>query len=172
MSNKRLSDLPVAVSLDGSEYFEVVQGGTSKRATAQQIGETGLPGAIPTALGILIDYGTNVVQAGVQGSITVPFDCTLTSVTMLANTSGSVEVDVWKCSYTQYDGFSTHPASGDSICGGTPPAISSTTKYKNTTLTGWGTTFAEGDIIAFNVTGTATSINKLTVSLHVDRTVV
>lgn len=40
---KKITQLPVASTLDGSEQFEVVQGGTSKQTTAAAIASTSSP---------------------------------------------------------------------------------------------------------------------------------
>lgn len=50
MSNVDILDLPVAISLTGVEYAPLVQGGTTKRATTQQIADLGISASIQTSL--------------------------------------------------------------------------------------------------------------------------
>lgn len=119
----------------------------------------------------IIDGGSSAITSGLKlPPLEIQFAGTINSVTLLADVSGSVEVDIWKCTYSQYDAGSTHPVVGDSITASAVPTISSATKYSDTTLTGWTTSIALGDILAFNVVSGATSITKVTVTLKVTKT--
>ena len=73
-----------------------------------------------------------------------------------ATANPTIVVDVWKCTYSQFDAGGTHPVSGDKITASAPPTISSATKSQDSTLTGWTTAFAAGDILAFNVNSATT----------------
>jgi hypothetical protein len=44
--------------------------------------------------------------------LVVPFVCTIVEARLLANASGSVVLDVFKCTYAQFDAGATHPVSG------------------------------------------------------------
>lgn len=57
---------------------------------------------------------------------------------------GGCVVDVRRDSYANYP-----PLSDDSICGATKPTIIATTKYEDTTLTGWTAAVAAGDVLRF-----------------------
>jgi hypothetical protein len=116
----------------------------------------------------VIDGGGSVLTTGVKGYIKVPFGGTINAVFLLADVSGSIVVDIWKCTYTQFDAGSTHPVTGDKITASAPPTISSATKATDATLTGWTTTFATNDVFAFNVTS-VTTIKRVTVMLDVTR---
>lgn len=111
----------------------------------------------PSGFSFVISGGGAPIQTGVvDGIVEIPFKCDLERVRLLPDQSGSIKVDMWKCTYAQYDAFSTHPADGDSICGGNEPEISSSTKFEDSTLSGYTTAFAEGDQIALNVDSCAT----------------
>jgi trimeric autotransporter adhesin len=69
MSNTPLLSLPVAASVDGTEYAWIVQGGTDKRATLAQIGNTAT-GFVPTSRSV--GAGT-----GLSGGGTLASDVTL-----------------------------------------------------------------------------------------------
>jgi hypothetical protein len=116
---------------------------------------------------VLFDYGTAVVASGVQGYMRVPFDCTITSAVVLADQSGTVSVDIWKCTYAQFDP-PTRPVVGDSITGGNPIAVSGATKASSN-LSGWTVALTEGDVLAYSVPSTATSITQITVALGLRR---
>lgn len=107
------------------------------------------------AVGIVIDGGGSVITTGVKGFVEVPFACSLTAVTLLSTdaavTSGSIVIDVWKDTYANYP-----PTVADTITASAKPALSAATKSRDTTLTGWTTAIAAGDILGFNVDSVAT----------------
>lgn len=103
------------------------------------------------------------LSTGVAGDSQVPFACTITGVTLLADQSGSIVVDIWKDSYANYP-----PTVADTITASALPTISSTTKATDTTLTGWTTALAAGDTIRYNI-NSVTSISRITVILKVKR---
>lgn len=111
--------------------------------------------------------GTTVITTGAKADIIVPFDCTIDQVTMLADVSGSVVVDIYKTTYSSYDAGSTHPVSADKITSSTPPTISSSTKSQDATLTSWTTSLSQGDILRLQVTGSPASITRVTVAIRV-----
>ena len=117
---------------------------------------------------VIAFFMPNVAAVGgtLQGWRQVPFPCTIQSVTMLADQSGSITIDIWKCTYAQYSP-GTHPVVGDSICASAVPAISSGTKYTDSNLIGWTKTINAGDILAFNVKVLPTNITEVAISLQV-----
>lgn len=58
MANAKVTDLPVAISIDGSEYAEIVQAGTSKRVTLQLIGNLA-SGFVPTSTQVIAGDALN-----------------------------------------------------------------------------------------------------------------
>lgn len=116
-----------------------------------------------TTLNIVIDGAGATITTGIKLDIVVDFACTINAVTMLADQSGSIVVDIWKDSYANFP-----PTDADSITAGAPPTISSATKSQDSTLTGWTTSISGGDILRFNV-DSATSIQRLTLALKVTR---
>lgn len=117
-----------------------------------------------SVIGAAFDGGGSALVVGTKVYVSVPFDCIITEVVALADVSGSVVVDVWKDTYTNYP-----PTDADSITASAPVTISSATKSTDATLTGWTKTVTAGDIIAFNVDSCST-ITKLNVQLIVERT--
>ena len=112
-------------------------------------------------ISFVIDGGGVAIVTGVKGDIEIPFACTITAVRLLADQSGSIVVNIWKDTYANFP-----PVVGDKITASAPPTISGATKSEDTTLTGWTTAVAAGDILRFNVDSAAT-ITRVTVSLTV-----
>ncbi|MBA7531789.1 hypothetical protein ES705_24010 [subsurface metagenome] len=109
----------------------------------------------------IIDGGGSAITPGQKGHLEIPFACTIQQVTMGADQSGSIVVDIWKNTYANFP-----PADGDSITAAAPPTITTAQKSQDSTLTGWTKTIAAGDILAFNV-DSCTTITRVTISLKV-----
>jgi hypothetical protein len=116
---------------------------------------------------LFIDGGGSVISAGSKAFTSVPFAGTIQSITLLADQSGSAVLDVWKTTYANYDP-GTHPVVADSITASAPPTISSSYKATDSTLTGWTTAIAAGDLLQF-VVNSASTITKLMLVLTVER---
>lgn len=131
-------------------------------------GATGPTGPSQT-LGIhfIIDGQGSAITTGIKVWVEVPFACTITEATTLADQTGSIVIDVLKTSFSSY-APGTHPVIGDKITASAPPTISSAAKAQDSTLSGWTTTLAAGDILAADVTSCAT-IQRATLSLRVTR---
>lgn len=117
---------------------------------------------------VVLDGGGAVLTTGIKGYLEVPFALTITQATLLAAQSGSVVVDIFKCTYAQFDASSTHPVAGDKITASAPPTITTATKSQDATLTGWTTAVAAGSILGFNI-NSATTITRVTLSLTYTR---
>lgn len=120
------------------------------------------------SLQAILSGGGSALGTGNFAYIYFPFAATITGIVGLADVSGSVTVEVRKCTYTAFDP-TTHPATGDKISASAPLTISSAKKAKDTTLTGWTTSIAADDVVMFIPTGAATSITQLTIALQFTR---
>uniref|UniRef100_A0A6M3M283 Putative structural protein n=1 Tax=viral metagenome TaxID=1070528 RepID=A0A6M3M283_9ZZZZ len=109
----------------------------------------------------IIDGGGSAITTGEKGHLEIPFACTIQRVTMEADQSGSIVVDIWKDTYANFP-----PTNAESITASAPPTITSAQKSQDATLTGWTTAIAAGDILAFNV-DSITTITRVTISLKV-----
>ena len=85
-------------------------------------------------------------------------------MTLLADASGSIAVDIWKDTYANFP-----PTDADSITASAVPTITSATKSEDSTLTGWTTSITAGDILRFNV-DSITTCKRVTLVLDVTRT--
>lgn len=120
---------------------------------------------VTAAVGYTINGNSAPIATGVAGvGLRVPFACTINSVTLQADVSGSIVMDIWKDSYANYP-----PTVADSICASAKPTITSATKSEDTTLTGWTTSIAAGDILYFNVDSCST-ITNVVLTLKVTKT--
>jgi hypothetical protein len=93
----------------------------------------------------------------------VDFACTVTGWALMADQSGSIVVDVWKRPLASFP-----PTVAQSITAAAPPTISGATFNSSTTLTGWTTAVAAGDVFRFNVNSVAT-VTRVTLALTLQR---
>lgn len=115
-------------------------------------------------INFVIDGGGSAITTGIKGDIELPWAGTINQVTLLADQSGSIVVDIWLEQYADFP-----PEDADSITAAAPPTITTATKSQDSTLTAWTTTVAAGDILRFNVDSCDT-ITRCTVSLKITRT--
>jgi hypothetical protein len=110
----------------------------------------------------IIDGSGSAITAGSKGYLEVPFACTISQWTLLADVSGSITIGIAKAAYS---GFPTTT----SIVASAAPALSSAQKAQSSSLTGWTTTITAGDIIEFSASS-ITSVTRITIALKVTRT--
>jgi hypothetical protein len=109
------------------------------------------------------DNNSTAFSTGIAGDIHVPFACTITGVFLFSDQTGSIVLDLWKDTYANYP-----PLVGDSIVASAKPTIAASTKATDTTLTGWTTSVAAGDIIRVNI-DSVSSITRFTLAIRVKR---
>ena len=114
-------------------------------------GDPGPPGpsssCFPTAS---FDGGLGDIVVGSFCDLFVPFGFTINRATLLGDAAGSLQVDIRIVSYASHPPGPTH-----TICGGSPPTLSGTSKVQDATLTGWTTAVAAGSVIRFIVTASS-----------------
>lgn len=115
---------------------------------------------------LVIDGGGSAITTGVKGFISVPFACTIKKARLLstdsAATAGSIVIDIWKDTYANYP-----PTVADTITAAAKPTLSAANKSEDTTLTGWTTSIAAGDVLGFNVDSVAT-VTRVSLTLEVE----
>jgi len=116
-----------------------------------------------STLTFIIDNFGAAILPGEKSDIQVPFACTIQSWTALADQTGNISVDIWKTDYANYP-----PTVANSIVGASPILVSGADKATDSTLSGWTTSVAAGDILRFNVNSSSV-ITRLTISLKVER---
>jgi hypothetical protein len=110
------------------------------------------------------DGGGSALTTGAKGWMRVPYSGTITSWELTADQSGSVVVDIWVDSYTNFP-----PDNSDSITASAPPTLSAQQKNTDSTLTGWTKTFSEGDYFRFNI-DSASTVTYVVLALTIDPT--
>lgn len=119
-----------------------------------------LGGALRDAsIEVTIDGGGVVITAGTELDVQMPWAMTLQSVTLLADQSGSLELDVWKDTYANYP-----PTIGDTITASALPTLTAAIKSTDAVLTGWTTSLAKGDCVRVHV-NSAASITRVLLCL-------
>lgn len=113
----------------------------------------------------LIDGGGSEISDGIKGDIMVPFAGTITDCVLLADQTGQITVDLWNDTYANFP-----PTDADSITASATPTVSGATKSIDSTLTGWDTAIAAGDVIRVNV-DSCTTVQRCTLVLYVTREV-
>src|SRR5574341_1866304 len=112
-----------------------------------------------SGINFIMDWGGSVLSSGQKGHVSIPFDCTITEVALLADRNGNAIVDLWKDTYDNFP-----PDGSDSICISNKPTITSSNKMRDLSLSGWTKIISAGDIISFVLTSGST-IQRLTVAL-------
>jgi len=163
------TNIPPSAMVVGNYVLVAIPGGNPRDACVVASWPAGSSGGGSSAspgtasLTFIIDGGGSAITTGQKGHLEIPFACTITQVTMLADASGSIVVDIWKDTYANFP-----PTDADSITASAPPTISSAQKSQDSTLTGWTKAISAGDILAFNVDSCST-ITRVTISLKVER---
>ena len=145
-------------------------GSLGLRQTSFRVGADGVAGppgpisAITAAETILLDGGGSPLTTGIKADLLIPYACTITEWTILADQVGSIVVDIWNDTYENYP-----PTIADTITAAAKPTISNDTKGQSSTLTGWNPTISAGSILRFNIDSVST-INRASIILTLTRT--
>lgn len=107
--------------------------------------------------------GTSVVSVGETLLIPIPFACTIQNFITVADTAGTVNINILKTSAN-----SMPHGAGDSIVASVPPTLTNSVVNVNATLTGWTTAIAANDVLKASMTS-CDSANLVTVTLGVVR---
>lgn len=110
----------------------------------------------------VIDGGGAAITTGVKGDIRIPFACTILEWTLLADQTGSAVVEISKATLANWPTVSVITASAK-------PTLSSARKNSSTTLTGWTTAVAAGDVLQIGV-NSASTVQRVVLNLRVRRT--
>ncbi len=158
MANIKISELPAGTVSDDTDILAIVQSATTKKMTRANF-LAGQPGTLQ----VIILGGGSEITTGIKCDLVVPYDCTITGVTLLADQTGSIVIDIWKDTYANFP-----PSNPDSITASAPPTISSADDSQDNTLTGWTTSLTAGDILRINV-DSCTTITAVTLCLTVTK---
>lgn len=113
----------------------------------------------------IIDGGGDVITTGSKKYLgPMAFGGTIYMGTILADQVGSIDVEVRKCAYNDFDAGVTHPSSGDIISATSPLTLVDGVKFE----TGWDQTFEQGDIFEF-VVNSADAVTWVEITLAVTK---
>jgi hypothetical protein len=124
--------------------------------------------AIAVAKGALLtigDFAGAPITTGVRGWFRIPFGIRITAWSLLADVSGSIQLDVWRTTYALF-APGVHPVAADSIAGAEKPTLVAAAKNEDTLLTTWSTDVNAGEVIAVNVDSTGGTIKQASLTLH------
>jgi len=164
------NSLPGSISLGSSGAFNTlvsqtkntILAGPSSGVSAASAFRTMVENDLPprtTSISYVIGDGTNAIQTGTAGQVYIPRGCTIQSVELQADQSGSAVVDILTCTYSGFPGSLT------SITASDIPTLSSAQKYFDSGLTGWTTSIPAGNILNFNVLS-ASTVTQITITIN------
>lgn len=114
-----------------------------------------------SVIGFGIDGGGSVLTMGVQGTIEVPYDFDIIRWTMLADQSGSANIDMWSRDYS-----TVLPTQANSMTGNIGMTISTATANQSTDMSNWRMTkINAGNVISYNVQS-ASTITRAVINLY------
>lgn len=152
------------VTVDGTL---VLTGNVLKRAPitgAVQIADGANAATSVINLTIVIGDGVNVITTGVKGYVPVDFAGNISAWTLVADASGSIQIDVWRDTYANFP-----PTVADTIAGTEKPTLTAQQKNQDTSLTTWTTAFSNGDVFGFKV-DSAAIVKQVTLSMKMTKT--
>ena len=121
-----------------------------------------LPGALERIV-VTIDGGGSAITTGEKKLTLEPgITGTIVGWTMAGDQTGSMVMDIWKAN-------AAIPTNANSITGSAKPTLSSARRGNSTTLTGWTTAVAAGDVFIFEVES-ITSFTHMTLTLLIRAT--
>lgn len=120
-------------------------------------------GSNDAIISFIVDGGGSAISTGIKGDLAIQFSCIVKEVELLADTTGSIVLDIWMADYTNYP-----PTVANKITGSSLPTIASGIKSRDTTLTGWTKTLVMGDTLRYNV-NSCSSITRCLISLKVQK---
>jgi hypothetical protein len=163
-----ISQLPVVVSptLDALVPFLNDPSGTPV-TSAMELDALGgvLAGLVNnTAAGVILEGFGGVIAVSTQVDLFIPYACEILGVSLLANTPGSIVIDIWSDVFGNYP-----PTDADSITAAAPPTLVADDAYTDDVLTGWTTTLPANSTLRFNV-DSVSSISRITLTLKLRKT--
>ena len=159
----------LTVALNTQTANRVLAGPTSGAAAAptfRALTSADIPsGPVNKVATFVCDGSGAVLTSGLKGFLYIPWACTITKATILADQSGTVAVDIWKAAYASFP-----PTIANTIVNGHPVTLTSQQNNQDTSIIGegWTTSVSAGDVFAFNlnVSPTITSVTRIILELE------
>lgn len=112
-------------------------------------------------IGITLNGFGGVIQAVDYPFLYIPFNCTINNWSLIGNTTGNLEIDIWRLN-------GAIPTILDTIVAANYPNLNAQQINSDSTLTGWSVNLLAGDIIKF-VVNSATTISSATLTLKITK---
>jgi hypothetical protein len=113
-------------------------------------------------INFVIDGGGSAITPGIKGDVEIPYDATLTGYTLLSDQAGTISIDLWANTFTNYP-----PTVTDSITNSAPMILTSEIAITND-IPPWSKSFTGREIVRFNVDSNSLC-KRVTVVLKVVR---
>lgn len=120
-------------------------------------------------LGLTVDGGGTPPTTGIKGYLTIPFSCTITGWTVIADQSGSASFDVWYIGGSGAPPTAPNvPTSTNKISASAPIAISSAQSAAggSSAISTWSPSLSQWGTLAFNLSS-VTTCTRISVQLQV-----
>lgn len=123
-----------------------IGGGINLTEPSSGVGKIAVTTSVATRTFPVVFDGRGLLLAtGIQGDIPLDFACTILEWTLLANTVGSIQVDIWVAAFAAYP-----PTVANSICGSNYPTLIAGLNGQGPP-TGWTTAIAANSTFRFNI---------------------
>jgi hypothetical protein len=128
--------------------FLTTDAGTTIEAFSSRLATADIPSVFGQGtIQFSVDGAGSAIATGTQtAKVVIPYNCTVTKATVLADQSSNTTVDIWMEDYTNYP-----PTIADTIVAAAKPTLSGAAKSEDSTLTGWTTSLVKGEILYFTV---------------------
>lgn len=127
------------------------------------IGNQGPQGEAINGITFSVDGGGVVLPTGIVGEFEVPYAATINRSTLLCFPTGGIQFDIWKSTYA-----GAMPTVANTIVASAPPTITNDVKSQDTTLSGWTTSIAAGDILRYNI-NSISGVQRVSLTLKVTK---
>lgn len=165
INNGSLTVVNSSVSINGVNYQWPSSGGTANQVLSTNgsgvlsfvnqsassiIGSTG-------SVGVSLDGGGSAIVAGTTYYVTIPYNCTVSSQSVIADKSGSISIHIASATFANFPTLSNMSGFGNG------PNLSSQQKSGSLPNSWNGTLLSQGDIIGFVVdsASTVTLVNAI-----------
>jgi hypothetical protein len=163
------------ININGIDEIDLTLPGATTVSTSH--GVTTITNTLPSGvttkiIGISIDGGSSSPSTGVKGYLDIPFNCTITGWTIVADQSGSASLDVWFIAGSGAPPTAPNvPNSGNKISASAPIALSSaqTASGGSSAISTWTTTLTQWGTLAFNL-ASVTTCQRLNIQIQVTLT--
>lgn len=119
---------------------------------------------VPSTTGCVsfgIDGGGSAITTGQKGTIEVPYNFDIIRWTIIADQSGSANIDMWSRDYS-----TTLPTPANSVTGNIGMTLSTATANQSSSISNWRMNrINAGNVLTYNVQSVST-VTKLTVNLY------